>query len=162
MIIFDDYDKMFNFLNENLPQDIKYRFLYSKFGVGRYTPRNYVTEKYGVPRNSYQIFFELEKNGYARRVISMENLKVTLRGEIYLLFWSMVQAAIKDNFFPQNAIEAYRLLSINEVAKILSVSRPTVYRLIKQKKLPVVEILNGLKRIQMKDIFAYIEESKKR
>lgn len=48
------------------------------------------------------------------------------------------------------------LLSLNEVAQLLSVSRPTVYRLIRSGELPAIRVGERL-RFDQADVQSYLE-----
>jgi excisionase family DNA binding protein len=56
-----------------------------------------------------------------------------------------------------NDVSVYKILTINQVCEFLSVSRPTVYKLIRDGELPTVNFI-GQKRIQMKVLLQYIND----
>jgi excisionase family DNA binding protein len=56
-----------------------------------------------------------------------------------------------------NDVSVYKILTINQVCEFLSVSRPTVYKLIRDGKLPTVNFI-GQKRIQMKVLLKFIND----
>ena len=160
MILFDSYDMMFDFLYENLPNEIKYRFLHNFMPVERYAIKDKISVKYGRKKTPYAVFLDLQRNGYAAKLKSLEKHTKTIDSERYILFWSKIEEAIEDNIFPNKLLEQYRLLSFTQASQFLNISRPTLYRLIKDGKIPVVEIFNKSKRIQMKDLLNYIESMK--
>ncbi len=51
-----------------------------------------------------------------------------------------------------------RLLKVSEVASILSVSRAFVYKLIRARKIPSIQLL-GTKRIRQEDIDQFIKSN---
>lgn len=56
-------------------------------------------------------------------------------------------------------IENETLLTMDQVAEKLSIGRATVYRIIKDKELPVVRV-GGVFRVAPEDLTAYIEKMK--
>lgn len=70
----------------------------------------------------------------------------------------------KYNHFKTNTginqdINSYRMLSINEVCKTLSITRPTAYLLINSKAIPSYRINNQYK-IRLVDLLDYISQNK--
>lgn len=52
-----------------------------------------------------------------------------------------------------------RLLKVKDVAEILNIGRTKAYKLVKEKKLPVVKI-DGCIRVQYEDLQRYIDAKK--
>lgn len=50
------------------------------------------------------------------------------------------------------------LLKVNEAAELLNVSRATMYRLLSERKIPIVKV-RGCTRIKEEDINLYVERS---
>ncbi len=160
MLLFDDYDAIFDFLHENLPEIIKYQFLYGHVGhtnFAKYPPH----EKYGAQKVPYAVFVSLEKYGYAYRFESKETRQKTFEWEKQVLLWSRIQEDVKLNVFPSTSTDQFRLISINEACKFLGLTRPSVYKLINDNEIPVVQIFDKTKRIQVRDLLKYIESKKK-
>lgn len=55
-------------------------------------------------------------------------------------------------------INSYKLLSANDVAQLLNISRSLVYQLIQHGKIPVVQI-NSVYRIRPEDLELYIQNN---
>ncbi|MBN1971509.1 MAG: helix-turn-helix domain-containing protein [Candidatus Delongbacteria bacterium] len=160
MLLFDDYDAVYDFLHENLPEKIKYQLLYTKVGYANFSkyPRH---EKYGGQKPPYAVFLSLEKYGYAYRLESKETREKTIEWDKQVLLWSRIQEDIGINIFPSTSTEQFKLISINEACKFLGLTRPSVYKLINDNEIPVVQIFDKTKRIQVRDLLKYIESKKK-
>lgn len=61
----------------------------------------------------------------------------------------------------QESVELPNLLTIDEAAEYLGVSRRTIYNLISSRKLPVVKI-GAQTRIDAEDLRRYVEAQKQR
>ena len=162
MILFDHYDAIFEYLHENLPKEVKYKFLYDHHYYDRFAPPDRYNKKYGRPKVPYGVFFDLQRYGYAAIVNSKETFEKTFDREKYILMWSKIEEAINKNLFPSTDLENYRLLSVNEACKMLGLTRPSVYKLIKQNEIPVVQIFDKTKKIQLKDLLKFIEQKKQK
>lgn len=53
-----------------------------------------------------------------------------------------------------------KLLTIPEVAKRLTISRRTVYRLIERKELKAIKISAGIYRVEEKDLIQFLKKHK--
>ena len=159
MLLFDDYDAMFDFLHENLPENMKYEFLYSH--VGYYKNAKYPPHaKYGRQKVPYAVFITLRNHGYAYWLESKETTETTFKRQKQVLLWSRIQQDIESKIFPSEMAEQHKLISINEACKFLGLTRPSVYKLIRDNEFPVVQIFDKTKRIQMRDLLKYIEKKK--
>jgi excisionase family DNA binding protein len=78
----------------------------------------------------------------------------------YLLLWTKLQRFLSESDTLSFEQEKYRLITINTACKMLDVTRPTLYKLLNEKKIPFVQILSQ-RRIQLKNLLDYIEENKK-
>lgn len=161
MILFDDYDAIFDFLHENLPEHVKYEFLYTKIGFRRRPTDDPILAKYGRKDIPYAIYSTLKRNGYAYQLESKETFKKTFERQKQVLLWSRIQTDVKNNIFPSQTLDQFKLISINEACKFLELTRPSVYKLINENEIPVVQIFDKTKRIQLKDLLNYIESKKK-
>lgn len=161
MLLFDDYDALYEFLHEHLPDKVKYEFLYTRVAVRVKPTDDPIRQKYGRKEVSYAVFCRLERYGYAYRIESKETREKTFEWEKQVLLWSRIQEDIAKNIFPTTSTEQFRLVSINEACKFLGLTRPSVYKLINDNEIPVVQIFEKTKRIQMRDLLNYIESKKK-
>jgi excisionase family DNA binding protein len=57
------------------------------------------------------------------------------------------------------SIEEYQLIRVNEVARLLAISRRTLERLVSAGKLPRPIKIGGCSRFRHSDIIAYIENA---
>lgn len=160
MHLFDHPDDIFAFLHENLPEPVKYEFLYElPIAKPKYISSDY-NEKYGEKRVPFRVFLDLEKYGYAHTLISHERSKDNDIKERYLINWSAIQKAIHENDFLTTEKQSLKLVSISEAAELLGITRQSIYKIIKKNEIPVVEIFDRTKRIKVKDLLGYIERKK--
>jgi len=80
--------------------------------------------------------------------------------ETYILLWSKFLKHLEQSDNLTFEQERYQLISINKACELMDVTRPTIYKLIRENKIPFVEVLSQ-KRIQLKDLLDYIDKSKK-
>jgi excisionase family DNA binding protein len=78
--------------------------------------------------------------------------------EYYLLNTNYLNV-LASNLFVNSDININRLLNVNEVCKILSVTRPTVYKLINEGKIDSYLIV-GQKKVKYIDLLRYIDSCK--
>jgi excisionase family DNA binding protein len=107
------------------------------------------------------IIEELKEQGYIfhfKREIKPWLSDVKDVGFIFL--YTKLKKDIKQQDIFAETLKNDRLLTINQVAEFLSISRATVYNKIKEGALPVVDLF-GQKRIQLKDLLDYINSKKK-
>jgi len=160
MVLFDHIDTMIQFMHDNLPEKIKYEFLYEMPSFKPRYPSEDFNEKYGNPIVPYVIFLNLCEYGYAFKIVSGETFNISFEKEKYILMWSRIKEAITESTFLAKDIEQYRLISINEACKLLGLTRPSIYKILNQNEIPVVQIFDKTKRIQLKDLIKYIEQKK--
>jgi excisionase family DNA binding protein len=74
----------------------------------------------------------------------------------YILSYSQIKVYLdnKEDFLNYQ-INNYRLLTVNQACEFLNISRPTLYKLIKDGEIKDIEIM-GKKRIQVIDLMNYI------
>ena len=77
----------------------------------------------------------------------------------YILWWSKLESIIKNSEHIKWNLEAGKLLSINQTCELLNVTRPTLYKLLKNGSLAYVQFMNQ-KRIQVMDILNFIDLNK--
>ena len=153
MIRFKKVDKLVSFLDENLPEKIKSELFYQTY---------YWEHKGKMCEGKMK-----EPNpSIAHKLIELEFLmgisddpKFLLFPNEYILQWTKLKKFIEKHETISVDIEKYGLISINTACKMLDVTRPTIYKILNEKKVPFVEILSQ-KRIQLKDLLDYIEENK--
>jgi len=56
----------------------------------------------------------------------------------YILYWSQLEKDLKSDDILANPLKSKKLLSVNQACEFLSISRPTLYNLINDNKIPVV------------------------
>jgi len=78
--------------------------------------------------------------------------------EYYLLNTNYLNV-LTSNLFVNPEINLNRLLSINEVCELLSVTRPTVYKLINSGQIDSYNIQNQ-KKLKYRDVLNFIESNK--
>ena len=86
-----------------------------------------------------------------------------LEQQITQIVREAVKAALEDWQPPPSATKEppknVQLLTVAEAAKILSLSKMTVYRMIEKEMIPVVRCF-GCQRIDSRDLEAFIEKAK--
>ncbi len=154
MIRFKNLDKLISFLDENLPEKIKSELFFHV----------YYWENKGEKCEGR---IKEPNPSIAAKLIKLEFLigisddpKFFLYPKEYLLQWTKLKKFIDKYETTSVEIEKYGLISINTACKMLDVTRPTIYKILNEKKVPYVEILSQ-KRIQLKDLLDYIEENKR-
>lgn len=147
MIEFNSLDELVKFLEEKLPSKIKDELFYTKSNSTAYKHRT----------NDAFIFRELRQMNFAIGVTT--NPDTLMFPERYILKWTLLEQFIKTNDSLGQGLTNYQLITINEACEFLSVTRPTLYKLIKENKIPTVQVLSQ-KRIQIKDLIEYIDSNK--
>ena len=137
------------FLEKNLPEKIKEKLFFERISH---------KSQFRRKLKPYFIIHELRKHELIIGIT--DNPDNTAFPEKYVLHWSRIQKILSasDNLLIEQ--EKYALISINTACKLLSVTRPTVYKIINDNKIPFVEILSQ-KRIQLKDLLDFVEQNKK-
>jgi excisionase family DNA binding protein len=149
MILFNSMEAVVAFLEKKLPEKIKKNLFYETGSGG---------SRYRRKLPPYFVIQELRKHEI---IIGITNNPENFAyPEKYALHWSRLQKILSasDNLLIEQ--EKYSLISINTACKILGVTRPTVYKIINDNKIPYVDILSQ-KRIQLSDLLDFIEQNKK-
>lgn len=77
----------------------------------------------------------------------------------YVLFYTQMLRYMNSNDeYLNNDSNKFKLLTINQVCDFLNISRPSVYKLLKDNTIPYLEIL-GHKRIQLNELLKYIQRN---
>jgi excisionase family DNA binding protein len=108
-----------------------------------------------------EIIEELKRNNLLFKVQQMSDglgYKFDFVG--YILLYSQLQILLSGDEILNNDILRFKLLTINQTCDFLQLSRPTVYKLLKENHIPHIEIF-GQKRIQMNDLMSFISEKRK-
>lgn len=153
MIRFKRMENVVDFLEKNLPPKIKDELFFS---VSHWEHKGVMRES----RNRLTPHSITEKlREYELLIGIFDDTKNLFFPNEYILQWTKLKKIIERDDSISTGIEKYSLISINTACKMLDVTRPTVYKLLNDKQIPVVEILSQ-KRIQLKDLLDYIESQK--
>jgi len=154
MIEFKSSDMLVQFLEDNLPKKIQYELLYR---TTKWMYKGKEREhRSRIP--SPMVFSELRELGFAFG-FSDDPEHYTFPKRL-ILNWTKLKKFIEVSDSLKDDQSKYALISINEACKFIEVTRPTLYKIIREGKIPTVQILSQ-KRIQLKDLLAYIERKKK-
>jgi len=154
MIRFKKPEEVVAFLDKNLPDKIKEELFFSV------TTREY-RGKMVHNRLVIKPFFIVDDLRLKGFIIGItDDPKNLFFPQEYLLQWTKLKKFMEHSDTLLVEQEKYGLVSINTACKMLEVTRPTIYKIIKDKNIPIVEILSQ-KRIQLKDLLDYIEANKK-
>nr|WP_319510197.1 helix-turn-helix domain-containing protein [uncultured Draconibacterium sp.] len=107
-----------------------------------------------------EIIEELKRNNLLFEVQQMSDglgYKFDFVG--YILLYSQLQILLSGDESLNNDILRFKLLTINQTCDFLQLSRPSIYKLLKDGVIPHVEIM-GQKRVQMNDLLHFIMKSK--
>lgn len=108
-----------------------------------------------------EIIEELKRNSLLLEVQQMsDGLEYRFDFVGYVLLYSQLEILLTGDETLNNDILRFKLLTINQACDFLQLSRPSVYKLLKENVIPQVEIF-GQKRIQMNDLLSFISEAKK-
>ena len=157
MIKFEGRDnrKIKSFLDANLPPRIKDELFYY---YNRWEHKGKMCEN-KIARQPVEIIDELIKMKFIERFAN--DFDNWFFPKEYILLWTKLKNFIDSNDSLSVEIEKYGLISINSACKLLDVTRPSMYKIINEQKIPVVELLSQ-KKIQLKDLLDYIEKNKRR
>jgi excisionase family DNA binding protein len=153
MIRFKSMDKLAEFLEKNLPEKIKSQ-LFTETHSWEHKGKMRESQRKLKP---VEVMYKLMNQGFLIGI--NENPDNYPYPEEYILLWSKMLRFIKANDTLSVEQEKYALLSINKACKMLEVTRPTLYKIINEGKIPYVQIFSQ-KRIQLSDLLAYIENGK--
>ena len=154
MILFKDSKEIEAFLELNLPTKIKNELFYNV------TYREYKGKKI-EDRQRLKPFFIFDKLRIMEFAIGItSNPNDIFFPEKYVLLWSRLLKFLKVTDSLSNEQQKYALISINKACQFLDITRPTLYKIINEKKIPYIQILSQ-KRIQLKDLLDYIDNNKK-
>jgi excisionase family DNA binding protein len=154
MIIFKSPEALVSFIDPKLPPKIKEELYFD-----RYTFEHKGKEREGkITEKPITIVTKLRSKGF---VLGMtDNPNRFHFPETYILLWTKLLKHLEQNDTLTFEQEKYRLISINKACEMLEVTRPTIYKLINEKKIPFVEVLSQ-RRIQLKDLLDFIDNNKK-
>jgi len=155
MIEFRSPTELVLFLDENLPSKVKEDLFFSE-SAREYKGKT-VIDKHR--ESDFFIFAELRSLSFATGIT--KDPSNTYIPQRYLLNWTKLHDFLQSHDSLKYDQKEYALLSINEACKLLEVTRPTLYKIIREGELPTVQILSQ-KRIQLKDLLNYIEQHKKK
>lgn len=154
MIIFRTPEELVAFIDPKLPPRIKEALFYSK---STWVHKGEVREGKHYLKPMW-IIGKLRYHGF---VIGLaDNPDDYMFPRKYILLWTKLQRHLEQNDLLTFEQEKFRLISINKACEIMEVTRPTLYKLINERKIPFVEVLSQ-KRIQLKDLLDYIDSNKK-
>lgn len=154
MILFNSMDGLVAFLSVELPKKIITELFYEAY---------YFESKGKKVKNQRSLspFFIIEKlkeYGFIQGLASKpEKYKFP---DQYVLHWSKFKKFLKENDTLIIEQGRFRLLSINDACEILGVTRPTLYKLVNEHELPIIQIFSQ-KKIQLKDLVDYMDKNKK-
>jgi excisionase family DNA binding protein len=154
MIRFKQVEKIVAFLDKNLPAKVKDEIFFS---TTSWEHKGEMVHS-RTAKNPFFIVGNLREKGFITGIA--DDPSDWFMPKEYLLHWSTLKKFIADSDILSFEQEKYGLISINKACKMLDVTRPTLYKLIREKEIPYVQILSQ-RRIQLKDILDYIEENKK-
>jgi excisionase family DNA binding protein len=154
MILFKNIESLVDFLEKNLPEKIKDEICYHTYKY-EHNGKIYENKQYKRPVGIINPLREMEF------VIGLtDNPDRIIYPDHYILLWTKIRKFIEKFDTLTIEQEKYALITINQACKMLNVTRPTVYKIINENKIPFVEILSQ-KRIQLKDLLDYIDANKK-
>lgn len=158
-IKFENMREMFFWLSRN------YKF------KARSWPKNYI-DFHEMEFQSVEMFIEFLEGNSVIKIThkpieiledtkSMTNIFKEYKYEIdfIILDKKNLDALFSDTFIDPKITD--RLLTINEVCKVLSLTKPSVYRLFKTGKLEYFEILSQ-KKVKLSELNRFIKNSKKK
>lgn len=161
MIYFKERFLLANFLRDNLLNNEKLKeYFISKISVTTNVPVSvdYLTIADTAIKELVDFGFLYEIKSASR---STENiLRVNIDDSGYVLFWSEFQNQLKSDLPLINPIKEKKLLSVNQACEFLSISKPTLYKIINNGILPFVDFM-GQKRIQLLDLLEFVNLNKK-
>jgi excisionase family DNA binding protein len=154
MIKFKSAEELVSFIEQKLPPKIKEQLFtekYKRIHKGEEVENKlYLKPWFVVGRLRYQGF-----------VLGLaDNPDDITFPNTLILLWTKLKYHLEQNDVLSFEQEKYRLISINKACEMLEVTRPTLYKLINENKIPFVEVLSQ-KRIQLKDLLDYIDNNKK-
>jgi excisionase family DNA binding protein len=154
MILFESVNKLVAFLEKHLSEKIKEEL----FNDVYYFEHKGIRREGKIRLKPIAIVQKLSKYEFVIGVTTnIEQLSFPVK---YILLWSRLEKFLKVSDSFSNEQEIYALISINKACQLLDVTRPTLYKIINEKKIPYVQILSQ-KRIQLKDLLDYIDNNKK-
>ena len=154
MIAFKLPGKLLEFVEQKLPPRLKDELFYE---THTWEHKGKICER-KARKNGVHVLQYLRGLGFVIGVT--DNPERFLFPEQYILCWTQLSKHLEQNDRLTFEQEKYRLISINKACEMLEVTRPTIYRLLNEKKIPFVEVLSQ-KRIQLKDLLDYIDNNKK-
>ncbi|AHW58668.1 Helix-turn-helix domain-containing protein [Draconibacterium orientale] len=141
-------------LRELLRHDFKGKGIREKFN---YQFRN-SNKKYS---SIDEMIDELKQNNLLFEIQQMsEEAEYSFDFAGYVLLHSQLVKLLAGDENLNNDILRFKLLTVNQTCDFLQLSRPSVYKLLKDGDIPQVEIM-GQKRVQMNDLLSFISEKKK-
>ena len=155
MIEFKSSDMLIQFLEDNLPKRIQAELFYETL-TWEHRGKEVVRKERLKPQ---EIFRELRELGFA--IGFSDDPDRYLFPKKHILCWSKLKQFIDVHESLSEDQKKYALISINEACKFLEVTRPSLYKIIREGGIPTVQILSQ-KRIQLKDLLDYIDNNKKK
>ena len=153
MIEFKSPTELVRFLDENLPDKIKSKLFFEE-NQREYRGKTIIDK---TKKSDFFIFDELRSREFAAGIT--KNPASTYIPEKYILYWTKLQKFLNSENSLEYDIKLLSLLTINQACEFLAVTRPTLYKILREEHIPTVEILSQ-KKIQLKDLVEYVENKK--
>lgn len=159
MIYLKDKELVRIFIVNHLMNHEKSSNWYGMFGL---LPSIYLKNSPKEYHNFDEVINELIKTRFLYEVIEFEKKFSDKPKSLgFILHYSDIQTILNNKEdFVNYQINNYRLLTINQSCEFLNISRPTLYKLIRNGEIVHVEIL-GKKRIQVIQLLNYISNHNK-
>lgn len=154
MIEFRYPSDLVKFIDDKLPPKVHDQLFLSKY---TWTNNKGKTVESFTKEKPWAIYRKLEKLGFAHGVSEEDYSFFPKR---IVLRWTELSNFLELNDSITLEQKHYSLITINEACEFLSVTRPTIYKLINAGEIPTVQVLTQ-KRIQLKDLLDYIDRHKK-
>jgi excisionase family DNA binding protein len=155
MIEFTDPSDLVKFIGDKLPPKVLDQLFLRKY---TWTNNKGKTVESFSNESPWWIYRKLVGFGFAHGVYKGDYS--TSSPNRIVLHWTELDNFLKLNDSITHEQKHYSLITINEACQFLSVTRPTIYKLINAGEIPTVQVLTQ-KRIQLKDLLDYIDRHKK-
>jgi len=153
MIKFNSVDSAVAFLEKNLPPKIKNE-VFNRWVSWEHKGKTVGNWQAENPR---QIIENVIKTGF---MYGLSENEYELFPDKFILMWSKLKKFMKSSDTLSMELDKYALISVNKACEFLDITRPTLYKLLKEKKIPFIDVMSQ-KRIQLKDLIDYVESEKK-
>jgi len=159
MIYFENIDLVRGFIHKELVDNDKSVNI-SEWNIPQQPTKIYFKHSSKEFHCNDEIFEELKRMELLHEIIEFQGVYFTEpKSHGFILHYSRIKKLLSGKpEFIENDVLYEKPMTLNQACEFLSISRPTLYKLIEKREIKSIEIL-GKKRIQFFELINYISQN---